>query len=228
MFGTAGHDSKTWNFKLTFTQIWRSYLANQLLPTLSRISRRRPRGQQFLASDHVKHLLRYTEQPKLLHSYQEWEKKTPRSRWEWKQWGREPQSKEAKKSVVTSPKHLWLQKVCMSLSKAWRKKILRSELALLCINSPRDCSSCKVSKFSLQQLNETKSSREHLYEHHRIFPCQRCKKLFRNQQEVNEHLKEAQGCALIEGIQHDGLTSEAVERLRSKKKAYREQTKEER
>jgi hypothetical protein len=70
--------------------------------------------------------------------------------------------------------------------------------------------------------------REHLYKHHRIFPCQRCKVLFQDQHEVDQHLKQPKGCELVEIDQADGVTSEIVERLRSRKKAYKGQTEEER
>jgi hypothetical protein len=70
--------------------------------------------------------------------------------------------------------------------------------------------------------------REHLYKHHRIFPCQRCKVLFQNQQEVNQHLKEPKACELVKIDQADGVTSEMVERLRCKKKTHKGQTEEER
>jgi hypothetical protein len=52
--------------------------------------------------------------------------------------------------------------------------------------------------------------------------------LFQDQQEVNQHLKEPKGCELVEIDQADGLTGEIVERLRSRKKAYKGQTEEER
>jgi hypothetical protein len=101
-------------------------------------------------------------------------------------------------------------------------------MALLCPNSLRDSSSCKVSHPYPLRLNFLKSNRGHLYRHHRIFPCQRCKTLFNDQQEVNDHLKEPKGCELLEVVQHDGITNEIVEKLRSKKKAHRDQSEEDR
>jgi ATP-dependent helicase/DNAse subunit B len=66
--------------------------------------------------------------------------------------------------------------------------------------------------------------RGHLYRHHRIFPCQRCKALFKDQEAVNSHLIQPKGCELKD-IQHaDGVTAETVEKLRSKKKAQQDQT----
>ena len=70
------------------------------------------------------------------------------------------------------------------------------------------------------------SRRAHLYRHHRIFPCQRCKKLFKNQGEVSLHLNEAQSCKRNEIIQPDGLIIEVVEKLRCKKKSHPNQTEE--
>jgi hypothetical protein len=66
--------------------------------------------------------------------------------------------------------------------------------------------------------------RSHLYRHHRIFPCQRCKELFEDQDQVSEHLKEANACELSYTLQADGVTSEIVERLRSRKRTHKDQT----
>jgi hypothetical protein len=45
---------------------------------------------------------------------------------------------------------------------------------------------------------------------------------------VNDHLKEPKGCELLEVVQQDGITNEIVEKLRSKKKAHRDQSEEDR
>jgi hypothetical protein len=66
--------------------------------------------------------------------------------------------------------------------------------------------------------------RGHLYRHHRIFPCQRCKTLFDDQQQVNDHLNQPKGCEFVEAQIQDGVTNEIVEKLRSKEKASRDQT----
>lgn len=70
--------------------------------------------------------------------------------------------------------------------------------------------------------------RAHLYRHHRIFPCQRCKTLFKSQDEVNEHQKEPEPCLLRETELGDGLTSDIVEKLKSRKKSDKNQTESER
>lgn len=45
---------------------------------------------------------------------------------------------------------------------------------------------------------------------------------------MNEHLNEPEGCKLLEVVQQDGITNEMVEKLRSKKKAHRDQSEEDR
>lgn len=70
--------------------------------------------------------------------------------------------------------------------------------------------------------------RAHLYRHHRIFPCQRCKTLFKSQEDVNEHQKEPEPCLLTETELGDGLTSDIVEKLKSRKKSDKNQTESER
>jgi hypothetical protein len=68
------------------------------------------------------------------------------------------------------------------------------------------------------------TSRGHLYRHHRIFPCRRCKVLFKDPDAVNIHLQEPKGCELKNIEQPDGITPEVYERLHSKKKVQRDQT----
>ncbi|PMD34500.1 hypothetical protein L207DRAFT_638973 [Hyaloscypha variabilis F] len=64
----------------------------------------------------------------------------------------------------------------------------------------------------------------HLYRHHRISPCQRCKVLFKDQNAVNVHLMQQIACERKD-IEHiDGVTTEIFEKLRSKKKAQKDQT----
>ena len=66
--------------------------------------------------------------------------------------------------------------------------------------------------------------RAHLYSHHRIFPCHRCKVLFKDSDAVTTHLNEPKGCELKNIDQGDGITPEVHEKLRSKKKTQRDQT----
>jgi hypothetical protein len=66
--------------------------------------------------------------------------------------------------------------------------------------------------------------RSHLYRHHRIFPCQRCKELFEDQDQVSEHLKGAGACELRDTLQADGVASGIVGKLRSRKGAHEDQT----
>jgi len=66
--------------------------------------------------------------------------------------------------------------------------------------------------------------RSNLYRHHRIFPCQRCKELFEDQDQVSEHLKGAGACELRDTLQADGVASGIVGKLRSRKGAHEDQT----
>ena len=81
-----------------------------------------------------------------------------------------------------------------------------------------------ASVFSSYVLN---IGRGHLYRHHRIFPCPRCKVLFESQEEVTLHIGKPEGCEFRESKQEDGITSEVVERLRCKKKTRKGQSEEE-
>ncbi|KAN0104839.1 hypothetical protein V8E51_010584 [Hyaloscypha variabilis] len=82
-----------------------------------------------------------------------------------------------------------------------------------CIQHWRPC--------SLTPLESIARVKGHLYRHHRIFPCQRCKQLFRNQDEVNSHLRESKVCELSDDDLADGVTADIVEKLQSKKTAQR-------
>ena|ERR1700760_1592716 len=66
--------------------------------------------------------------------------------------------------------------------------------------------------------------RGHLYRHHRIFPCQRCKALFEDQDAVSLHLMQRNACERKDIEHSDGVTTEVFEKLRSKKKAQKDQT----
>jgi hypothetical protein len=70
--------------------------------------------------------------------------------------------------------------------------------------------------------------RSHLYRHHRIFPCQRCRALFPSQEKVDNHLKELEPCPLREAALGDGITSDIVDKLKSRKKSDKNQKESER
>ncbi|KAJ8067322.1 hypothetical protein OCU04_004675 [Sclerotinia nivalis] len=89
-----------------------------------------------------------------------------------------------------------------------------------CVQNWRSC--------ALTPLDSVARVKGHLYRHHRIFQCQRCKRLFSNQEEVNDHLKQEVACELSKDVQEDGITNEIVEKLRSKKKTHRSQSEEDR
>jgi len=61
-----------------------------------------------------------------------------------------------------------------------------------------------------------------------IYPCQRCKAVFKSQEDVGLHLTRIQGCELREAHIGDGVTNEMVEQLKSKKKSHRGETEEDR
>jgi hypothetical protein len=61
-----------------------------------------------------------------------------------------------------------------------------------------------------------------------IYPCQRCKEIFKSQEEVSAHLKGAKGCELREIEIRDGITCDTVERLKSRKKTRPSETEEDR
>ncbi|KAH6714386.1 hypothetical protein BKA61DRAFT_481996, partial [Leptodontidium sp. MPI-SDFR-AT-0119] len=89
-----------------------------------------------------------------------------------------------------------------------------------CVQDSRSC--------ALTPFETVARVKGHLYKYHRIFPCQRCKVQFQDQEEVNQHLKEPKGCELREIAQADGITNEAVEKLRSRKRVHKNQTEEDR
>jgi hypothetical protein len=88
------------------------------------------------------------------------------------------------------------------------------------------------SKFSSDPLLRSREliilHRGHLYRHHRIFQCPRCKELFSSQDEIDAHFIVLQGCDLSSEAAMEGITSNIEKHLRSRKKTYRHQTEENR
>ncbi|KAK0120331.1 hypothetical protein ONS95_011737 [Cadophora gregata] len=77
---------------------------------------------------------------------------------------------------------------------------------------------------ALTPLENVARVKGHLYRHHMIYPCQRCKEVFESQEAVGLHLTRVQGCDLQDVQIGDGVTNEIVEQLKSKKKSHRGET----
>ncbi|KAL3427305.1 hypothetical protein PVAG01_00814 [Phlyctema vagabunda] len=84
---------------------------------------------------------------------------------------------------------------------------------------------------ALTPLKDISRVKGHLYRYHRIFQCQRCKELFEGEKELDSHIVEVEGCAVIEltepaeGILANGSLEK---KLRSRKKTHPGQTEVER
>jgi hypothetical protein len=70
--------------------------------------------------------------------------------------------------------------------------------------------------------------RGHLYRYHRIFQCQRCKELFKDQEALERHFLEVKSCELNLAEPTEGITGNVEKRLRSRKKTHRDQSESER
>jgi hypothetical protein len=66
--------------------------------------------------------------------------------------------------------------------------------------------------------------RGHLYRHHLVFQCPRCKTLFPSQDKLDGHFTAIQGCDLSTAEAAEGITVNIEKRLKSRKKTYRHQT----
>lgn len=66
--------------------------------------------------------------------------------------------------------------------------------------------------------------RAHLYRHHRIFHCPRCKSPFLNQNVLDEHTLAPEGCIPNRINRAEGVTADIEKKLRSRKKSYPQQT----
>lgn len=67
----------------------------------------------------------------------------------------------------------------------------------------------------------------HLYRHHRVHQCQRCKELFESQEQLDNHIIALQGCEVRPPDPFQpiyGITVRLKEQLQSRKKAYPGQT----
>ena len=67
--------------------------------------------------------------------------------------------------------------------------------------------------------------RQHLYRHHRIYPCERCKHMYNDDDEVTDHLKNG-ACETNESELPDGVTGSMERQLRNRRKAFPGQTEE--
>jgi hypothetical protein len=66
--------------------------------------------------------------------------------------------------------------------------------------------------------------RAHLYKYHTIYQCQRCKRLFNSDDELDSHIMEVESCTAITAPHVDGITKKIKEKLQCKRKAYPAQT----
>ncbi|KAH8810060.1 hypothetical protein F5882DRAFT_282327 [Hyaloscypha sp. PMI_1271] len=85
-----------------------------------------------------------------------------------------------------------------------------------CVQNWRPC--------ALTPLENVARVKAHLYRHHRIFQCKRCKHLFLNQSVLDEHILALEGCIPNRINLAEGVTAEIEKKLRSRKKTYPYQT----
>ena len=86
-------------------------------------------------------------------------------------------------------------------------------------------------QFSTSVFKADFFERGHLYRHHRIHQCHRCKEIFESQEELDAHGVAVQGCNLrpMDPNQPvEGITSKLKEKIQCRKKAYPGQTEGER
>ncbi|KAH7306105.1 hypothetical protein BKA65DRAFT_198591 [Rhexocercosporidium sp. MPI-PUGE-AT-0058] len=67
----------------------------------------------------------------------------------------------------------------------------------------------------------------HLYRHHRIFQCERCKELFGDRAKLQTHHMAIKACEVTETKSHDGITCAMECQLKSRKKSSGNETQEE-
>lgn len=89
-----------------------------------------------------------------------------------------------------------------------------------CVRNWRPC--------ALTGLDSVARVKAHLYRHHRIYQCQRCKDLFPSQNVLSEHILALQGCPPNRVNLVEGLTADIEKKLRSRKKSHPSQTEAER
>ena len=88
---------------------------------------------------------------------------------------------------------------------------------------------CTLNRPNRQHLtNCITLRRQHLFRCHRIFQCERCNELFRDEQELEKHFMAVKACELQPPVPADGITEAVDKRLRSRKKTHREQSADER
>jgi hypothetical protein len=78
---------------------------------------------------------------------------------------------------------------------------------------------------AIKYFDQLTGFRQHLYRHHRIYPCERCKELFSDDTQATHHRKNVE-CVRIDGELPDGLTESIERHLRKRKKTFKGQTEE--
>ncbi|CZR68989.1 uncharacterized protein PAC_18890 [Phialocephala subalpina] len=87
----------------------------------------------------------------------------------------------------------------------------------------REWRSCALTSFS-----SVARVKGHLYQRHRIFQCERCSELFKDEHKLKDHFMAVKTCDLKPPITVDGITCKLERQLRSRKKTHNTQTQEDR
>jgi hypothetical protein len=84
------------------------------------------------------------------------------------------------------------------------------------------------SKCSLLEEIMLRCCRGHLYRHHRIFQCPRCKILHKNSDELERHILAVNACEVIHQQPIEGITWSIERKLKGRKRQHQEETEVER
>ena len=99
----------------------------------------------------------------------------------------------------------------------------------VCALTPLDSVSRSTSMHWAMRVNMLlMCHRGHLYRHHQVFQCQRCKDVFQNQEDLDGHFVAVTSCELRLTKPTEGITNTLEKQLRSRKKVCRDETEEER
>ncbi|KAF8854835.1 hypothetical protein BDZ45DRAFT_596462, partial [Acephala macrosclerotiorum] len=87
----------------------------------------------------------------------------------------------------------------------------------------REWRSCALTSFS-----SVARIKGHLYQRHRIFQCERCSELFKDEHKLRDHFMAIKTCNLQPPVIVDGITCKLERQLKSRKKTHSTQSQEDR
>jgi len=140
----------------------------------------------------------------------------------------EEDSKRPKKSSLCPPERKGIAKFACPYRKYNPQRYCIRNWRVCALTGLDNVARVKFVPFVYPIRSQLTTHRGHLYRHHRVFQCQRCKEIFQNQEDLDGHFVGVKSCELVCIEPAEGITSALEKQLRCRKKTHPGQTEEER